>query len=57
MKCKETLGKWCKNKHGASKILDTLEMYQCTKHNQGCITMSSNTSNSIVDNLISGSTP
>jgi hypothetical protein len=24
----ETLGKWCKNKHGASKIIDTLEMYQ-----------------------------
>jgi hypothetical protein len=27
-KCNETLGKWCKNKHGASKILDTLETYQ-----------------------------
>jgi hypothetical protein len=26
-KCNETLGKWCKNKHGASKIMDTLEMY------------------------------
>jgi hypothetical protein len=26
-KCNETLGKWCKNKHGASKIIDTLEMY------------------------------
>jgi hypothetical protein len=22
------LGKWCKNKHGASKIMDTLETYQ-----------------------------
>jgi hypothetical protein len=22
------LGKWCKNKHGASKIIDTLETYQ-----------------------------
>jgi hypothetical protein len=29
-KCNETIGKWCKNKHGASKIIDTLETYQCT---------------------------
>jgi hypothetical protein len=28
MKCNETLSKWCKNKHGASKIIDTFEMYQ-----------------------------
>jgi hypothetical protein len=28
MKCNETIGKWCKNKHGASKIIDTLETYQ-----------------------------
>jgi hypothetical protein len=27
-KCNETLSKCCKNKHGASKIIDTLEMYQ-----------------------------
>jgi hypothetical protein len=27
-KCNKTLGKWCKNKHGASKIMDTLETYQ-----------------------------
>jgi hypothetical protein len=27
-KCNETLGKWCQNKHGASKIIDTLETYQ-----------------------------
>jgi hypothetical protein len=27
-KCNETLGKWCKNKHGASKIIDTLDTYQ-----------------------------
>jgi hypothetical protein len=26
-KCNETLSKWCKNKHGASKIMDTLEIY------------------------------
>jgi hypothetical protein len=26
-KCNETLGKWYKNKHGASKIIDTLETY------------------------------
>jgi hypothetical protein len=29
-KCNETIGKWCKNKHGASKIIDTLETYQAT---------------------------
>jgi hypothetical protein len=28
MKCNKILGKWCKNKHGASKIIDTLETYQ-----------------------------
>jgi hypothetical protein len=28
MKCNETQGKWCKNKHGASKIIDTFERYQ-----------------------------
>jgi hypothetical protein len=27
-KCNKTLSKWCKNKHGASKIMDTLETYQ-----------------------------
>jgi hypothetical protein len=26
-KCNETIDKWCKNKHGASKIIDTLETY------------------------------
>jgi hypothetical protein len=26
-KCNETVGKWGKNKHGASKIIDTLETY------------------------------
>jgi hypothetical protein len=28
MKCNETQGKCCKNKHGASKIIDTFETYQ-----------------------------
>jgi hypothetical protein len=27
-KCNKIVGKWCKNKNGASKIIDTLEMYQ-----------------------------
>jgi hypothetical protein len=27
-KCNETQGKWCKNKHGASKIIDTFVTYQ-----------------------------
>jgi hypothetical protein len=30
-KCNEILGKWCKNKHGASKIIDTFETYQASK--------------------------
>jgi hypothetical protein len=30
-KCNKTLSKWCKNKHGASKIMDTLETYQNAK--------------------------
>jgi hypothetical protein len=30
MKCNETLSKWCKNKHGASKIIDTFETYHAT---------------------------
>jgi hypothetical protein len=29
-KCNETIGKWCKTKHGASKIIDTFETYQPT---------------------------
>jgi hypothetical protein len=37
MKCNETLSKWCKNKHGASKIIDTLETYHqaCTYRDLG----------------------
>jgi hypothetical protein len=27
-KCNKTLSKWCKNKHGASKIINTFETYQ-----------------------------
>jgi hypothetical protein len=37
-KCNETIGKWCKNKHGASKIIDTFETYQQAgnrKHSSG----------------------
>jgi hypothetical protein len=30
-KCNETVGNWCKNKHGASKIIDTLETDHWTK--------------------------
>jgi hypothetical protein len=29
MKCNKTQRKWCINKHGASKIIDTFETYQC----------------------------
>jgi hypothetical protein len=31
-KCNKTLRKWCKNKHGASKIIDTFETYQILVH-------------------------
>jgi hypothetical protein len=27
-KCNKTQSKWCKNKHRASKIIDTFETYQ-----------------------------
>jgi hypothetical protein len=26
-KCNKILSKWCKNKHGASKIIDTFDTY------------------------------
>jgi hypothetical protein len=29
-KCNKTVGKWCKNKHGASKIIDMSETYQAS---------------------------
>jgi hypothetical protein len=32
-KCNETLGKWCKSKHGASKNIDTLETYHQVRQN------------------------
>jgi hypothetical protein len=35
-KCNETIGKWCKNKHGASKIIDTFETYQWRRPSAGC---------------------
>jgi hypothetical protein len=30
-KCNKIVGKWWKNKHGASKIIDTFETYQTPK--------------------------
>jgi hypothetical protein len=30
-KCNETLSKWCKNKRGASKIIDTFETYHSSR--------------------------
>jgi hypothetical protein len=36
MKCNETICKWCKNKHGASKIIDTLETYQWAFERRAC---------------------
>jgi hypothetical protein len=31
-KCNETLSKWCENKNGASKIIDTFETYHRSHH-------------------------
>jgi hypothetical protein len=31
MKCNKIQGKWCKYKHGASKIIDTFETYHWLK--------------------------
>jgi hypothetical protein len=31
MKCNKTQSKWCINKHGASKIIDTFETYHNPK--------------------------
>jgi hypothetical protein len=36
-KCNKTVGKWCKNKHGASKIIDTLETYHTTIQHLLCL--------------------
>jgi hypothetical protein len=33
-KCNETMGKWCKTKHGASKIIDTFETYHYSSFSQ-----------------------
>jgi hypothetical protein len=38
-KCNETLSKWCKNKHGASKIMDTLETYQSLPVTESMVTL------------------
>jgi hypothetical protein len=34
MKCNKTQSKWCINKHGASKIIDTFETYHGVEHGQ-----------------------
>jgi hypothetical protein len=34
-KCNKTVGKWCKNKHGASKIIYTLETYHSATRQAG----------------------
>jgi hypothetical protein len=41
-KCNKTVRKWCKNKHGAPKIIDTFETYQwrCTSNIFGAIVWS-----------------
>jgi hypothetical protein len=38
-KCNETICKWCKNKHGASKIIDTFETYQGFERSRNMINL------------------
>jgi hypothetical protein len=38
MKYNETISKWCKNKHGASKIIDMFETYHSPSHRRTCST-------------------
>jgi hypothetical protein len=33
-KCNKTQSKWCINKHGASKIIDTFETYQSSLYRE-----------------------
>jgi hypothetical protein len=40
-KCNETIGKWYKNKHGASKIIDTFETYHSPVYPCFCYLLSS----------------
>jgi hypothetical protein len=58
MKCNKTVGKWCKNKHGASKIIDTFETYQptsstiylhCSKTTQGSLPATPHRSNNWIN--------
>jgi hypothetical protein len=37
-KCNKTQRKWCINKHGASKIIDTFETYQSARGGIGMAT-------------------
>jgi hypothetical protein len=52
-KCNKTLRKWYKNKHGASKIIDTFETYHSTYFVIGgrtrCSTTAMNSRNSAQD--------
>jgi hypothetical protein len=36
-KCNKTQSKWCINKHGASKIIDTFETYQTSRLFSGAV--------------------
>jgi hypothetical protein len=38
MKCNKTQSKWCVNKHGASKIIDTFETYHLAIPGKGITT-------------------
>jgi hypothetical protein len=42
-KCNKTQSKWCKNNHGASKIIDTFETYQGVEVMMGAPSLASGT--------------
>jgi hypothetical protein len=50
-KCNETLSKWCKNKHGASKIIDTFETYHTPNTIILCIMTRVNSANVLYEGL------
>jgi hypothetical protein len=57
-KCNKTLSKWCKNKHGASKIIDTFETYQdrhtCNTYilNVNCLIVVGNLGQALLEHVV-----
>jgi hypothetical protein len=51
-KYNETLNKWCKNKHGASKIMDMLETYQRVVDVGKCSSIPGNGARKLADGAV-----